>query len=491
MQQPLTRVCRTRSHAYSFPILIVALLIPAAAAAQAERNTSDSQTSSKSDQDEIVPAAAAAQAERNTSDSQTSSESDRDELRLKKIEQELAALKAKAKQQEAQEKKLLFEDTQIHKLLRDPANERSRQHAHWIRVPKIDTEVRFGGFVQLNVLYDTAAMGQKDGKFKPSTIVVPTNPEGNTAVDVNRSRFIFQSRSKTPWGDAHTFFSTDWAGGTGMTPTFRMRQFYAHIGGLIFGQANSLFTDAAMWPDTFDTQGPNGMPNKRRPLVAYGWSPLRKPENLILTISVENPSSQVNGPTGTEATGLVGMPDLVGRIDFNTDLIHLAAAGLLRQIRAESSATGVTDDLWAGAGTLAAKLTIPGTNGHVLAVQATGGNGASTQINDTSGLEQDGVWNETTSSIEGLTSFAFHGAYHFVMTEWLRANAIAGYVLSDTVDIQTDDAFKETIYANGNLIFTPISHLDIGLQYYYGQRKNKDDQVGRTHRVMGSAHFAF
>jgi hypothetical protein len=56
---------------------------------------------------------------------------------------------------------------------------------------------------------------------------------------------------------------------------------------------------------------------------------------------------------------------------------------------------------------------------------------------------------------------------------------------------QPPDELKQTIYAVGNLIYRLYDQLDFGLEYYWGQRKNKDDETGYANRLMFAVKYPF
>lgn len=57
--------------------------------------------------------------------------------------------------------------------------------------------------------------------------------------------------------------------------------------------------------------------------------------------------------------------------------------------------------------------------------------------------------------------------------------------------IQDDDSLDTTMYAAANLVWSPIEKMDIGLEYLWGERKNKNDDVGTAQRVQATAKFNF
>ncbi len=59
----------------------------------------------------------------------------------------------------------------------------------------------------------------------------------------------------------------------------------------------------------------------------------------------------------------------------------------------------------------------------------------------------------------------------------------------DNLNIQSPASLKATIYTNGNLIYSPVKPIDIGIEYIWGQRENKNGQTGHASRLMFSVKW--
>jgi hypothetical protein len=47
------------------------------------------------------------------------------------------------------------------------------------------------------------------------------------------------------------------------------------------------------------------------------------------------------------------------------------------------------------------------------------------------------------------------------------------------------------MYFAGNLVWSPIDHMDIGGEYLWGQRDNKNGDVGTARRIQFSTKYLF
>jgi hypothetical protein len=218
----------------------------------------------------------------------------------------------------AEEEKLEWEESMFEKLLRDPRNrpEGMKLPDGWIPLPGRKTDVRFGGFVQVNFIHDFQNAGFPYGEFISSQISVPTDDTANTAFDPRTSRLIFETRTPGARDSYYnTFFSIDFAGNAGeslIQP--RLRQAYLSGIGLFSGAAFTVgqtwttFLDLGAWPDIFDLEGPNAMTGSRQVLARYSFS-LDEEKHLIADVALEQPETDVQN-----GEGLRNLPDAVVRM---------------------------------------------------------------------------------------------------------------------------------------------------------------------------------
>jgi hypothetical protein len=97
----------------------------------------------------------------------------------------------------------------------------------------------------------------------------------------------------------------------------------------------------------------------------------------------------------------------------------------------------------------------------------------------------------TTAKLSPLDEFGAFGAYPHYWAEKWRSTLVVGYLRLNNLTEQPPDALKQTIYAVGNLIYRLYDRLDFGLEYTWGQRKDKDDRTGYANRLMFSLKYPF
>ena len=95
------------------------------------------------------------------------------------------------------------------------------------------------------------------------------------------------------------------------------------------------------------------------------------------------------------------------------------------------------------------------------------------------------------ASCEPLTAVGGYIDYEHQWTQWettrdmkLRSSFIWSFVAVDNLDFQPPDAYRETNRFSVNLVFSPIERIDMGVEYIYGSRENKD---GNTRHARTSS----
>jgi hypothetical protein len=202
-------------------------------------------------------------------------------------------------------------------------------------IPGTDTSIRVGGMAVETVNYfiqNGPANGFTnttvgiDGNLGTQSLNVPGNfivpgygkgfvvpvqiqqSRGNGIFQqsAQNSRFNFETRTPTAYGDARTFFEIDFKGcnnfscnnveqvSTPLVP--RLRYFYGTLGGLLAGQANSNFRDADAEPEILVLDGLSGMAGvQRTPQVRYTYG---GPWGSAWAVALEAPQTDVLTPAG-------------------------------------------------------------------------------------------------------------------------------------------------------------------------------------------------
>jgi hypothetical protein len=374
-------------------------------------------------------------------------------------------------------------------------------------VPGINTSFRLRGFVRLAALYDFDPIGSSDS-FVPNTIPVPQEEGQNFNMSGRISRFALESWTPTNFCDwnVHTLIEGDFfngpaqAAGGGGNP-FRLRHAFFDFGYFRFGQQNSVFMDGTNWASLVDFQGPNSWTNQRQPSarmtlpIATRW---------YWATSVERPFSDIT--TNGLGTNVQDVPDFATHLRYETDVGHLQAATVLRNIgyRANgdddvSRETGVglsgnaVFHPWAILmGTDPVREENPSglTRSRIL-LQTTWGPGVGRYVNDLAGQGFDGQVDPITGEFDLVDATGWNASYeHWFNAYWL-SNFTYSQVEVDNNDDQPATTYNRGKYLAASLWWIPIPRMSLGIEYITGERENLDGQEADADRLHGLFQYNF
>src|SRR5215472_5580043 len=193
-------------------------------------------------------------------------------------------------------------------------------------IPGTNTSLRVGGFVKLDVWYDFSVATSTGNAGGTTGVNVGGNPLGDnkpgssaatlqqhsfnhrTAMSAAESRFNFESRTPTAWGEVKTFLEADFEQPSGLVNTSgvhgnsdsispRLRQAYGTFGPWLFGQTFPLFSDGIASPETLDFAGDSALAGPLRiPEIRYTFD---AGNGLALAAAIDDENiAWINGTLG-------------------------------------------------------------------------------------------------------------------------------------------------------------------------------------------------
>ena len=359
-----------------------------------------------------------------------------------------------------------------------------------VRVPETDTVLTISGFIRASAIHDFDNISSPT-KFVTKDIVVQGSPSGQpdsqTTFTANASRFVLGTTTPTKVGKLTTFFSWDFAGNTtSADPDMRLRQAWGQLDGfilggdLLVGQAWTAWDDLEALPETMDFQGPNGSQQNRQPLVKWSRD---YGDDYTLQVSLEDPKYSItNG--GTESA----WPDTIVTLNWHGDWGHLKPAFIGRNIKGDAT-NGGSDSVFGWGAQLAGVINTPlFAKKDNLKFQMVYGSGIGSYNND--GGFDDAIFN-AKGDLKAIDSAQGFGAYQHWWTSDLRTNLVFGVVDVDNRKEQTEDSLDRTLYTAANLVWSPVKQVDFGVEYLWGERRNKNDKKGTANRIMTTAKYKF
>ncbi|MBW1970305.1 MAG: hypothetical protein JRI82_12560 [Deltaproteobacteria bacterium] len=355
-----------------------------------------------------------------------------------------------------------------------------------INIPGTNTSIGLHGLLEFQIIHDS--VGINNNRFDTATIPVDGGPS-QTKFSVNPTQLAISSATPVPEGQLNTMISMDFNGKVD-SPEPRLRIAYAEfvsddLGlGLLGGQAYATMLDMSAVPETLDFAMPAGIWQTRQPMVRFTKS---HAEGMITEVAIETPEnvSYIN------ADKLTRWPDLAvaGTWLVGGEYVkHVRLAGLARDLRAQG-ANGSTDSALGWAVTGSAKLGLPflGSRDNFKIVLHYG-DGYGTQIK---GGPQEGAFNPVNSELETIGIFGTYGGIQHFWSEQWRSNLVYGYVNSDNPDFLSGDTYDNTNYVAADLIWNPYKPVDLGVEYLWGRRENKDGASGTSNRLLFTSKVKF
>lgn len=355
-----------------------------------------------------------------------------------------------------------------------------------IRIPGTDAAIKIGGRIRTAVVLTLDPLGTDD-RFLTNSIPVGVESSGDarrTNISARASALNVEFRTPRGRNQLRAFFEGDFAGGT--DNAFRLRHAYTQYLGFIVGQTWSTFSDPEVQLDDLDFEGVSSENVIRQPLVRYWWRPTPK---MRAAGAVETPRVSLTGGVGVNL-----VPDVIARLywDHTTDG-HIQVAAVLRQIRGQT-ATGVVRSDWAYGGSVSGVLPLGvlGPQDRFM-FQTNGGEGIGRYINDLNSLGgQDAVFDSSTGELEALPALGWYVAYEHGWKSWgteadgqrLRSTIQWSFVRVWNLDFQPADAYKRTNRFALNLVYSPFTRVDAGIEFIQGRRTNKDDRSASAGQVQ-------
>jgi hypothetical protein len=372
------------------------------------------------------------------------------------------------------------------------------------------------------------------------------------------SRFNFETRTPTAWGESRAFIEIDFRGCNNYScnqlasvadPLLpRVRYAYGTLGGVLAGQANSNFRDAGAEPEVLDFGGPPGQAGIIRiPQIRYThegpwgsvWSvALEAPDTDVLTPAGRiltdtnigpfpvinktpgNVACEANGVSipGTTACALASdpavskAPDITLASYWSQPWGHVAFRLVGRDLT-WNDGRYVDRSLFGYGGGISANV-LPSWFGWAkdnITWQINAGNGLGRYLIDSTnaGLATNYV---VAPSCATPTRGCALAATDIIVTTIPSVGGIVGYqhfwsaTLRSTVaygivryqvpsqlvgPVESTVANKQLQAASVNLVWSPIAFIDIGAEYFWGQRQVVANLYGTEQALIGKFRLKY
>jgi len=356
-----------------------------------------------------------------------------------------------------------------------------------IPIPDSEAAIKIGGFVKMSMVYTLDPLGSDD-RFVAGLIPVGGSDsaatDGEVKVSANQSRLGIEIRDSTSYGPLRAFVEGDFAGNG---DTYRLRHAFGQFRHFLAGKTWSTMVDNRATPEEIDFEGINGRIQVRQPQIRYLPSFGR---NLDLLIGLEDPAPDVTGGQGVSQ-----YPDIVASVRRNwSKRWHVKSSLLLRQIEAEWGLDDSVADSKFGWGlSVSGKvgLGISDERDNIL-FQLNYGDGIGRYINDLQDVGgQDAAFNPLTGELKTLKVFSGYVAYQHWWQESLRSTLTYSWVDVENLDFQDTSAYSRTDRAIINLLWSPVTRVDVGAELLWGRRENKDASNASARQIQIGAKYRY
>ena len=370
-----------------------------------------------------------------------------------------------------------------------------------IPIPGTNMSAKIGGYVRLGIVDSLDPIGSDD-RFVVGSIPVgepqPGTDKQGFTISAKRSRVNLDMRMDSSVGTFRAFIEGDFAAEEGNNDTYRLRHAFGQYHDWILGQTWSTFMDNRADPEELDFEGLNAATLSRQPIIR--WTKNLANERTF-AVALENPVADITGGDGKGRFG-----DVVTRVTKPREWGHLQAALLLRSI-----AGAPTDDQGNVSGVFGWGMSLSGHNRFNkwsqkdnFKYQFNVGRGIGRYINDLGSVGgQDAVF-DPEGDLKALPALGAYVAYqHFWKRDPtaffgstgflkdLRSTLVLGYTQVDNYDFQPDDAYRRTKRITLNLLWSPMTVIDLGIEVLWGERMNKDGERGNATQLQAVATFFF
>lgn len=272
------------------------------------------------------------------------------------------------------------------------------------------------------------------------------------------------------------------------TPTFR-RGFISY-GRWLIGQEWTTFQNPAHLPESTDFVGPmDGSLFVRQMMIQYK-QPLGA--GLDLYLAAENPQTE----TITRTSAALAdndqdrMPDLVAKLAYKGKFGDIHIAGLVRDLSVHANGSGDTAVGWGI--TTGGKLLFGPSGQHDIRFLATYGHGMGRYL--AVGFAPDAIYDAGIDNrLHVIDNFAGFASVKLGWTPTVRSTLMLGYQHADYPDgIPTPGlANRQAWSVAGNLFWSPVKNLDLGIEYRHAEREVVNNLVGTMDRFEVAAKYTF
>lgn len=386
--------------------------------------------------------------------------------------------------------------------MENPANSRLMQQFYNIRrqfqdprAPRfilIDRKGRaalgIGGYVKGTVSADFKGIAA-NRDFITYQIPTPNNSAENGQFQMGAATsrlFLSLVGSNRIMGEYVVYVESDFRGGS--DGFLHLRQAYIDMHHIKAGMAWSTFSDPEACPPTIDFQGPCGMVSERNVILQYHQN-LGK--HWSFAIAAEDPTVTISTVANENSYIRQRIPDfpMYVQYEWGQKNSHVRASGILRGLSYRNLINESNRTVLGWGVQLSGLAHI--TNRLVLYFDGVYGRGIADYINDLGGNNFDLIPQvNTAGKLEAPENLGLTGGIQFNICPRMFASAAYSHcrLYGDGLSGTT---YKYAQYVVGNVFYNLTKNCQLGVEYLYGRRTNRNGEHGSANRLNAMIQYNF
>ena len=368
------------------------------------------------------------------------------------------------------------------------------------------SNLSISGMVKVDFIYDLRAPSGDRINY----LTIPTDdfsPQGQSRIHARESRIGVKYLQDVGGKNFTAFIEGDFYGGGTNSPSgsekisnavgFNLRHAYISYDQWIIGQTWSNYVDVKSFPETLDFSNETGQAFIRQGQVRYQ----HKVNNFVLSYSLENPETDVYiledmFEEGINFQTIDPLVDFSAKAKYQKTWGHVSFQAVARKLKVYMN-TNAISEIGYGVGT-SGKIHL--TSEDTLKFHYSQGDGIGRYIQEVAGSSglviQSSKFSE--SSITSLMLLKAKGGYLGYQHRFgknLRMNINSGFIDIDYSSVSghalVADRTKSLSSVHGNLIWSVMPNVDIGIEHSLAKLKTVSGDQGTIKRLQLSAKYRF
>ena len=357
-------------------------------------------------------------------------------------------------------------------------------HRSTINIPGTETDIAFGGYVKLDMLYD---FDYDLGKATDPYAIMgnPGDPDANRTdgrsdFTAYESRLNFRTHTMTDYGRLTTYFEGHFI----PDGKFNLRHAYGKLNGFLAGRTWTNFMSFVGGTRTLALGDPKGYAFERQAQLRY-TQPVGAGN---LSFAVEDPDTVIARDDAGVADGESQLPDLTVRYEYKR---LFALSGVARKL-STNNITNTVDDETTGYG-VQAQFNLPFTPMTSLRGSAAYGEGIGNYMGNpgnTGHRNAPDVYVNDDNELEAVETRAFGVSLNHNWTDdWFSSVGFSR--LDQDMPENYGSQFETIDYAFANVIWDVTQRLTVGLEYQNAEVEQINGNSDDASRLQASAIFQF